>query len=134
MIVLPKRVEDKILVNDDTGCWEWQGCTNSNGGYGRVYFGRRSQVVHRYVYELLKNQIPEGAELDHLCYNRICCNPEHLEPVTHRENMRRGRQRLPQEVIDKILSSTGSCASVAAELGVGTSTVHKYRKGSTLNV
>lgn len=46
--------------------------------------------AHRHAYELLKNPIPQGKELDHLCRNRECVNPSHLEPVTHKENQRRG--------------------------------------------
>lgn len=49
------------------------------------------QVVHRVTYQLLVGPIPEGLELDHLCEVKACCNPEHLEPVTHAENLRRCR-------------------------------------------
>jgi hypothetical protein len=74
-----------------SSCWEWTGYTDSNG-YGRLKLGGRisvSRATHRIAYELLVGPIAEGLELDHLCRNRRCCNPLHLEPVTHRENMRR---------------------------------------------
>lgn len=69
-------------------CWLWQGAISS--GYGRVRWDGRDQAVHRVVYELLVGPIPAGLELDHLCRNRPCCNPRHLEPVTGRVNKLRG--------------------------------------------
>ena len=62
----------------------------NRNGYGRVCFNGREPVVHRLVYELLVGMIPTEYVLDHLCRNRRCCNPEHLEPVTMRENTIRG--------------------------------------------
>lgn len=69
-----------------TGCWRWLGhCLSS--GYGRV--GARGILAHRLAYEELVGPIPDGLEIDHLCRNRGCVNPAHLEPVTHVENLRR---------------------------------------------
>ncbi len=71
------------------GCWIWTG-TITNVGYGIFSpIGRRC-AAHRWSYEQLIGPIPEGLELDHLCRNRRCVNPMHLEPVTHRENIMRG--------------------------------------------
>ena len=70
-------------------CWEWVGCTNRNG-YGRVWRNRRTVMVHRLVYEATYGDIPAGLVLDHLCRNRRCVNPAHLEPVTVRTNTLRG--------------------------------------------
>ena len=73
-------------------CWEWIGA-HSTAGYGQINVGGRSGKViytHRFAYELLVGPIPDGYDLDHLCRNRGCCNPTHLEPVTHRENALRG--------------------------------------------
>jgi len=54
-----------------------------------MWFGK-NKVAHRISYELLKGDIPEGLDLDHLCRNRGCVNPDHLEPVTRKENLLRG--------------------------------------------
>ncbi len=76
-------------------CWLWTG-GHIGGGYGqfnpgsRIDNSRRKAVAHRYAYELLVGPVPDGLELDHLCRVRPCCNPAHLEPVTHAENIARG--------------------------------------------
>lgn len=75
---------DRIVVTD-AGCWEWTG-QRTAAGYGQY----RRNYTHRLSYEQHVGAIPEGLEIDHLCRNRACCNPDHLEPVTHAENMRRG--------------------------------------------
>ncbi|MFE3657246.1 HNH endonuclease signature motif containing protein [Streptomyces sp. NPDC059165] len=80
---------DKVRVNAQTGCWEWRGRLATNG-YGQLSAGRTTRQVHRVTYEEHKGAIPEGLAVDHLCRNRICCNPDHLEAVTNRENWRRG--------------------------------------------
>lgn len=71
---------------DRTGnCWLWLGYTTALG-YGRY----NQQMAHRLSYEEALGPIPEGLELDHLCRVRLCVRPEHLEAVTHAENVRRG--------------------------------------------
>ena len=68
-------------------CWIWPGPSN-NSGYGTFTpNGRRStRGAHRYAYELVRGPIPVGMEIDHVCRNKLCVNPSHLEVVTHREN------------------------------------------------
>jgi hypothetical protein len=78
---------DKLAPDD---CWPWKGARNS-AGYGLLHFQGKSQGAHRVAYELTRGKIPDGIELDHLCRNRVCCNPSHLEEVSHDENMRRVR-------------------------------------------
>ncbi|WP_327169867.1 HNH endonuclease signature motif containing protein [Streptomyces subrutilus] len=72
-------------------CWLWQGATDRNG-YG-VFHHRQpgTNFAHRLMYEALVGPIPQGLVIDHLCRVPACCNPDHLEPVTHAENVRRGR-------------------------------------------
>lgn len=79
-----------ISNTDESGCWHWLG-GKSRKGYGHFQLGTRKGVrAHRFVYEQLEGPIPEGLQLDHLCRNRTCCNPAHLEPVTLQENVSRG--------------------------------------------
>ena len=80
-----ERVLDRCEIGD---CWEWQGSTA--GGYGRISVNNRVEQTHRVVHESLVGSIPEGKQLDHLCRNRVCCNPDHLQIVTQRENVLRG--------------------------------------------
>jgi len=71
-------------------CWLWTG-KPSTGGYGRIgTVGKKLAPVHRVAYELLRGPVPDGLVLDHLCRVRHCVNPDHLEPVTQRENILRG--------------------------------------------
>ena len=70
-------------------CIIWAGPLD-RAGYGRMSFGR---LAHRVTYEASKGPIPAGLELDHLCVVPACVNPDHLEPVTHAENMARAKRR-----------------------------------------
>lgn len=72
------------------GCHVWTAYVRPSG-YGMFGIGRRVHYAHRVAYELFVGPIPEGLQIDHLCRNRRCVNPMHLEPVTHRENGRRGK-------------------------------------------
>lgn len=75
------------------GCWLWTGART--GGYGVFGFDGGTVVAHRAAFYLCVGPIDQGLELDHLCRVRRCVNPEHLEPVTRRENLRRSPLALP---------------------------------------
>jgi hypothetical protein len=78
-------------VDVHTGCWVWRR-TRSKAGYGQMYIDGKMVYAHREYYESYVADIPPGLVIDHLCRNRACCNPDHLEPVTFVENMRRTRR------------------------------------------
>ena len=86
------RILKRVEIDTKTGCWLWQGRTSGTGrggGYGRIDMGGTTMAVHRVVYTNFYGIIPHKKQVDHTCYNRRCCNPEHLELVTHKENQRR---------------------------------------------
>lgn len=88
----PARFLSRVRTEPD-GCWLWTGYVTATG-YGRVAVpGRRKLYAHRVSYELHVGPIPVGLTLDHLCRNKLCVRPDHLEPVTLAENIRRAWPR-----------------------------------------
>ena len=85
---LIERIMAKTAVMPN-GCWQWRGAMRTDG-YGFLSSEGRNVRVHRAAYEVLVGAVPDGLVLDHLCRNRLCVNPEHLEPVTSRVNTLRG--------------------------------------------
>lgn len=75
----------EYIVDPETQCWNWAGGINSSG-YGVYERDRKRTVAHRFIYERNKGPIPEGKYLDHICKNRRCVNPDHLQPVTNSEH------------------------------------------------
>jgi hypothetical protein len=84
-----KKVKKDGPLWQGTPCWEWTASKNAEG-YGRVNWHGEVRKSHRVAYELLVGPIPKGLTLDHLCRNRPCVSPRHLEPVTGRTNILRG--------------------------------------------
>jgi len=77
-----------IQIDNASGCWIWNGTIRN--GYGRVHYKKGFKTAHRVVYEKLIGTIPEGMTLDHLCRNRSCVKPNHLEVTDMRTNVLRG--------------------------------------------
>lgn len=84
---LTERFWSKVQKSD--GCWAWTAATNEKG-YGMFWNGERAVRAHRFAFEAQHGEIPDGLQIDHLCRNPACCNPNHLEAVTPQENTRRG--------------------------------------------
>lgn len=103
-----------------SGCWVWQNAV-SRGGYGVARApGGGQMYAHRLFYENAFGPVPAGMQLDHLCRNRRCVNPEHLEAVTSGENTRRG--------LGLVLTGGESARGVARRLGLHHSTISKLRR------
>ncbi len=95
-----ERILEKILsnvtVDEVSGCWIWQGGTSGagrGGGYGRMCLDGQTVAVHIVMFTHAHGYKPSKKQVDHLCENRLCCNPDHLELVTHLENQRRKKTR-----------------------------------------
>lgn len=92
-----KRLWDKVAKSD--GCWHWTAAKDPYG-YGRFQIGTnrstKTVLAHRLVYEVLVGPIPDGMTLDHLCRNTSCVRPDHLEPITSAENVRRAAAARPR--------------------------------------
>lgn len=87
-----QRVFSILEIGDSDTCWEWKGIKAPNG-YGRINVKRdkwTSVAAHRWIYEHIHGPIDKSLDMDHLCRNRSCVNPNHLEPVTRSVNIKRG--------------------------------------------
>lgn len=127
-----KRV-DQDPSNPIDGCWNWTG-SKLPSGYGRLSHRRlkQSKLAHRLSYEFAYGPIPGGLHLDHLCRNRACVNPLHLEAVTVEINVRRSNTaKLTQAQVDEIrrLIAQGSTplTEIAHSFGVSQSTISKIK-------
>lgn len=90
--VRPRRSFEESFekyVDKSGECWEWSGSHYVNG-YSKITSGRDQALAHRWAYEHYRGRIPDGMVIDHLCRNRGCVNPDHMEVVTNNENLRRG--------------------------------------------
>jgi hypothetical protein len=79
----------KTHVRAEGECWVWTGRINK-GGYGEFKHGGEKHKAHRWIWETLNGVLPSEIVIDHLCRNRSCVRPDHLEAVTNEENVRRG--------------------------------------------
>ncbi|GAF84940.1 unnamed protein product [marine sediment metagenome] len=86
------RIQASIKVVDS--CWEWQAGFDGKG-YGKILVQGKLVGAHRASYRLYHGPIPQGLEVDHICRNTACINPEHLQAITRRENMARARGPRP---------------------------------------
>lgn len=100
-ISIRERIAKRVVQRGD--CMIWTGCT-VRGGYGQIRIGGQTLYVHRVAYETAVGPIPDGMEVDHLCFERACVNPDHLEPVTpdiNKSRSRPGRRGQHRAAIEK---------------------------------
>lgn len=83
------RLEERVYKDPNSGCWIYLGQINAKGYPLCSFVNFKTKTAYRLVYELCKGKIPAGLEIDHVCRVRSCINPNHLDAVTHAENMRR---------------------------------------------
>lgn len=126
------RLGPEYIVEDrghKTPCWTWQRL-KAKDGYGRVWSSGAVKLAHRIYYESEQGPVPEGYELDHLCRNRGCVNPTHLEVVSSAENVRRGQKtKLTPEDIEAIRASKESNRELGRRFGIHRAHVSKIRSG-----
>jgi len=93
---LKQKLYSKIIIDEKTDCWNWQGGKN-NIGYGLIRDGKRMRTTHRVSYELNNGQIPTNLVVCHKCDNPKCINPDHLWVGTRKDNtqdmMKKGRHK-----------------------------------------
>lgn len=116
-----------------TPCWLWLRRVN-NKGYGEINRIGYERLAHRYVYSLANGPIPSGLSLDHLCRNTRCVRPDHLEPVTHATNIRRGRHvKLSIEKVEEFRQRYAAggvtMKQLALEIGIDPSNVVRALSG-----
>jgi hypothetical protein len=80
-----ERLQKKTILHN--GCYLWQGAKDKDG-YGRIKIAGKVKGIHQISFEMYNHKIPDGLEIDHICKQRNCWNPEHLQIVTHKENMK----------------------------------------------
>lgn len=133
-----KRFWAKVDVGD---CWEWT-ATRHPQGHGMFTPPQSNPVyAHRFAYELLVGPIPPGLTLDHLCRNRGCVNPDHLQPVTQRVNVLRGdapaartaeRQSASTATLTRWRTRTGALTELGAAAGSAYASVERPHDGGTV--
>lgn len=132
-----RPLESWYRVEPD-GCWNWLGTIND--GYGQLSINRNGKVTtkkaHILMYEKVYGPVPEGKQLDHLCRNRRCCNPDHVEPVSNSVNVRRGLSpkltiEKAREIRERYTAGRISQLALAYEYGVSERAVNFVVHGGT---
>lgn len=110
------------LGDTPADCWEWLGSKNPTTGYGKKQYCGRTLLAHRWMVQILLGNIPEGLVVNHLCSNRGCVNPHHLELTTTAGNVRHGRgTKLTLTKVAEI-----KAAKKTAVIGDRAALAHKY--------
>lgn len=120
-------------------CWIWQGNINKRTGYGKKTFNGKDLLAHRWVYEQFLGPIPDGLVINHLCGNRACVNPHHLEVTDQAGNCRHGAGcKLTESQVREIKEAKGSKkwgdgARLARKFKVSGALIHDIWNGRAWN-
>lgn len=131
-LVIAPRVK---LGEKPEDCWTWIGAINKKTGYGKKQYCGRTELAHRWMYEQLFGMISPNLVIDHICRNRLCVNPRHLECVSVAENVRRGRAtKLTAEQVvalkaDLATFKWGDRPRLAKKYGVSVQLISSIRYG-----
>lgn len=129
----------KIKVNEKTGCWEWTGVPNS-AGYGQLTIDGVYWASHRYSYTHYHGDIPKGLVVRHKCHNRICCNPDHLDTGTHKDNYHDSEESHAEgkRLISHAVSINGktypSMRKASLATGIHQGTIAKHKKNGIFDI
>lgn len=131
------RISRRVLIVDlghSTPCHIWQGAKTKDG-YGSVKVDGAVLYTHRVMYALFVGDLIPGMHVDHVCRNRACCNPEHLEQVTPEENTRRGDAAILSVVTVAAIKARAfdgePIAAIAREFDVSSTAIRNIRDGVT---
>lgn len=110
-----ERILARVDHSDPDACWIWMGSVRGRGEhkYGSIRIGSRQDgtrklvSTHTVMWEWVNGPIPDGLEIDHLCQVKLCCNPRHLEAVTHLENLDRKPMESVMTSVNAMLAARG---------------------------
>lgn len=138
---IEERFWGRVVLDEQTGCLNWQGGKNSSG-YGAIGFGGKVIATHRLAYILSKGEIPDGLLVRHTCDNRLCCNIDHLLLGTIQDNMKdkmdrvrqskgtdHGMSFLSEEDVGYIIKSEETQQTIADKFSISRSHVSRIRSG-----
>lgn len=127
------RGKSAIYYDKGTGCWEYKFYL-SKAGYGSKWYRGRVRKMHRITWELVNGDIPSSMVINHLCRNKKCCNPKHLESTTQADNARKGglaKLTYTQAAeIRRAERKYGSKSELASKYNVSISTISQIRSGA----
>jgi len=125
-----RRIE--FIIDPNSGCWIWQRSLTPQG-YGHLTINNKQVLAHRFLYVQQNGYLSDNYELDHLCSNKACVNPNHLEPVSHAENCRRGPKAKLNwrdiEIIKNKLAMGITHRELAKEFNVTHTTIGSIARG-----